>query len=252
MAVSRTKSARHPTSLSRGHAGIAGEGTTAVLIGVGGRSPKAKPMAITVRPRTMKAVARQPGPMTALIETYGAALEQSRRMGRSVRFMVDVEPRGEPRFTAITDHAEPAGEIAANVADPNDLEAALTAARARGRHRVAEILSGDDMLSADDFAALIGTSRVTVNAKRQAHQVLGLEGAKRGYRFPVWQVDENGKPFAALPALFDRLGDSPWAVYRFLVQHHPELDGVTGREALRRGRSDAAIAAAESVTRAFS
>jgi hypothetical protein len=252
MAVSRTKSARQPSSLSRARAGTGGEGTTALLIGAGGRSPKAKPMAITVRPRTMQAVACQPGPMTALIETYGAALEQSRRMGRSVRFMVDVGPRGEPRFTAITDHAVPAGDIAANAADPNDLDTALTAARARGRHRVAEILSGDDMLSADDFAALIGTSRVTVNSKRQAHQVLGLEGAKRGYRFPAWQVDENGKPFAALPDLFDRLGDSPWAVYRFLVQHHPELDGLTGREALRRGRSDAAIAAAESVTRAFS
>ena len=252
MAVSRTKSARQPSSLSRARAGTGGEGTTALLIGAGGRSPKAKPMAITVRPRTMQAVARQPGPMTALIETYGAALEQSRRIGRSVRFMVDVGPRGEPRFTAITDHAVPAGDIAANAADPNDLDTALTAARARGRHRVAEILSGDDMLSADDFAALIGTSRVTVNSKRQAHQVLGLEGAKRGYRFPAWQVDENGKPFAALPDLFDRLGDSPWAVYRFLVQHHPELDGLTGREALRRGRSDAAIAAAESVTRAFS
>ena len=74
------------------------------------------------------------------------------------------------------------------------------------------------MLSADDFAALIGTSRVTVNAKRQNHQILGLDGAKRGYRFPAWQLDENGKPFAALPDLFDRLGDSPWAVYRFLVE----------------------------------
>jgi hypothetical protein len=252
MAVSKTKSARLPSSLSRARAGTGGEGTAALLIRVGGRSPKAKPMAITVRPRTMKAVASQPGPMTALIETYGDALEQSRRVGRSVRFMVDVEPRGEPRFTAITDHAVPAGDIAANATDPNDLEASLTAARTRGRHRVAEILSGDDMLSADEFAALIGTSRVTVNAKRQAHQVLGLEGAKRGFRFPAWQLDENGKPFAALPDLFDRLGDSPWAVYRFLVQHHPELDGLTGREALRRGRSDAAIATAESVTRAFS
>ena len=108
------------------------------------------------------------------------------------------------------------------------------------------------MLSADDFAALIGTSRVTVNAKRQTHQILGLEGVRRGYRFPAWQVDDDGRPFAALPALFDRLGGSPWAVYRFLVQHHPELDGLTGREALRRRHADSVIAAAESVTRSFS
>ena len=84
------------------------------------------------------------------------------------------------------------------------------------------------MLSADKFAALIGTSRVTVNSRRQIRQVLGLEGAKRGFRFPEWQIDADGKPFSVLPDLFERFGGSPWAVYQFLIQHHPELDGLTG------------------------
>ncbi|MFX8972731.1 hypothetical protein ABTN24_19605, partial [Acinetobacter baumannii] len=88
----------------------------------------------------------------------------------------------------------------------------MAAARERGRLRVAEILAEPDMLSAEEFAALIGTSRVTVNTKRQNHQVLGFEGARRGYRFPRWQITRDGKPFAALPVLFDRLGNSPWAV----------------------------------------
>jgi hypothetical protein len=98
-------------------------------------------MAITLRPETLRVVVSHPGPMVALIETYGAALEKSRRMGHPVRFVVDVEPLGEPTFT-IERQASPT--LAAD--EPNDLEAALTAARARGRHRVAEILSGDDML----------------------------------------------------------------------------------------------------------
>ena len=51
--------------------------------------------------------------------------------------------------------------------------------------------------------------------------------------------------------LFDRLGDSPWAVYRFLVQSHPELDGETGRDALRNGRTADVIEAAESVAETF-
>ena len=252
MATSKTKSGRKLSSRHRTRTGTGAKGAGGLLVSTGGRSLPGKPMAITVRPRTLKAVARQPGPMTALIEIYGAALEQSRRIGRPVRFVVDVEPRGEPRFTPISGPEQSVGEIVASETEPDDLDAALTAARARGRHRVAEILRGDDMLSADEFAALIGTSRVTVNAKRQNCQILGLEGAKRGYRFPAWQVDENGKPFAALPDLFDRLGGSSWAVYRFLVQHHPELDGLTGRDALKRGRSAAAVEAAESVARAFS
>ena len=132
-----------------------------------------------------------------------------------------------------------------------DLEDALAAARERGRIRVADILNGEDMLSAEAFAELLGTTRVTVNTKRQQRQVLALEGAKRGFRFPVWQVGSNGKPFAVIPDLFDRLGGDAWAVYRFLVQHHPELDGLTGREALRRGKSREVVEAAESVARAF-
>jgi hypothetical protein len=41
---------------------------------------------------------------------------------------------------------------------------------------------------------MLGTTRVTVNTKRQSGQVLGLDGAKRGFRFPVWQLDAEGKP----------------------------------------------------------
>jgi hypothetical protein len=88
------------------------------------------------------------------------------------------------------------------------------------KNRMAEILSGEDMLSADAFANLLGTTRMTVNAKRQKRQLLGLEGAKRGFRFPQWQVGKDGKPFGTLPELFNRIGDDGWAVYRFLVQRH--------------------------------
>lgn len=79
-------------------------------------------------------------------------------------------------------------------------------------------------------------------------QLLGLDGAKRGFRFPVWQLDRNGKPYPELPALRERLG-GPWAIFRFLVQPHDELDGLTGREAVERGRGEALPAAAESVGR---
>ncbi len=224
---------------------------SAFLIETGGPPHKGKSLAIPVRSKTLKALAGQPGQMGALIETYGAAVEKSRLMGRSVSFVVDVGPRGEPKFRQVED-TPPQASRPATGEHEGDLQAALAAARERGRGRVADILSGKEMLSADEFALLIGTSRVTVNAKRQSHQVLGLEGAKRGFRFPEWQVGDDGKPFAALPELFDRLGGSPWAVYRFLVQHHPELNGLSGREALARGRSAEVMEVAESVLRAAS
>ncbi len=132
------------------------------------------------------------------------------------------------------------------------LRESLDAARERGAKRVSEIASNDDMLTDDEMAKVLGTSRATVEAKRRGHRLLGLDRTSCGARYPRWQIGEDGEPFAALPALFERLGGSPWAVYRFLVQRHAELDGLTGREALARGRASEAVEAAESVAEAYS
>lgn len=176
-----------------------------------------------------------------VLQVLSEQMEATRKSGRPAQLLVDVDPRGEPRIALKTADAE------APPADNDDLEAALQAARERGRLRAAEVLAGEEMLGADAFAELLGVSRVTVNAKRQRHEVLALDGARRGYRFPAWQLDQNGKPFAALPQLFERLGDSPWTVYRFLIQRHPELEGATALDALRRGRSEDVLEAADSV-----
>ena len=104
------------------------------------------------------------------------------------------------------------------------------------------------MVSADAFADLLGVSRVTVNTKRQNGQVLGLDGAKRGFRFPAWQLDRDGRPYAALPKLHAILG-SAWAVYRFLITPHGALDERTGLDALKRGHDNDILAVAESVAR---
>jgi hypothetical protein len=184
-----------------------------------------------------------------LIKIYRWALTKSDRSGRAVRIIVDFKPNRRPKFTKVVTKPASERETAATPMDDPNLQQALTRARERGRSGVAEILGGDDMLSADAFANLLGTTRVTVNAKRQNRQVLGLEGAIRGFRFPQWQVGPDGKPFSALPDLFERLGDDGWAVYRFLVQRHPELDGLSGREALQQGKRKQALEAAESVAR---
>ena len=129
----------------------------------------------------------------------------------------------------------------------DELDIALSAAKTRGAARVADILNGADMLTADAFAEEIGATRETVHKKRRRHEVLGLEGPKRGVRFPKWQLNRSGELLVGLPQLFEALGDHPWAVYRFLLQAHPELDGATGLEALRAGRIEEVIGVAGSV-----
>ena len=187
--------------------------------------------------------------MKPLLEGYDEAVTRSRKAGRPVSLRVSVDPSGgatvlsveeidAPDVLPIEEPGEPAPE----------LRDALAAARERGQLRAAEILSGADMVSAVGLAELLGVTRVTVNSKRQAGQLLGLDGAKRGYRFPVWQLNAEGRPYPELGPLHERLGD-PWSVYRFLVQSQGALDGLTGRQALERGRGRAALQAAESIAR---
>lgn len=226
--------------------------TTAFFIGPDQTLPKGMAgFKLKVPDTASKVLTSSPKRMKALLQGYGDAIAKSRTAGRRVSFRVDVDPEGETVVTPFEEAVaapEPMVEEA-TVPDPQ-LQAALAGARGRGRLRAAEILGGDDMLSADAFAKMLGTTRVTVNTKRQSGQILGLDGAKRGFRFPVWQLDAEGKPYAELAVLHERLG-GPWAVYRFLVQPHGELDGLTGREALERGKVKAALEAAESVGRGF-
>jgi hypothetical protein len=91
-----------------------------------------------------------------------------------------------------------------------------------------------------------------VRAKHQRNEVLGLKGAKRGLRFPKWQITSNGGLLPELPQIFDALGGDSWTVYRFLTQHHPELEGETALSALHRGKVEKVLAAAENTAGAFS
>ncbi|MER8948262.1 MULTISPECIES: XRE family transcriptional regulator [unclassified Mesorhizobium] len=185
-----------------------------------------------------------------LLERYQEAIARSRKIGHRVSFRVEVDPAADAQtITPVEEQPIDTFPVEDTGKPDAELEAALATARARGRKRVAEIVAGEDMLSADAFAKLIGTSRVTVNAKRQSGQVLGIDGAKRGFRFPVWQLDKDGRPFGALPALHETLGNSAWAVYRFLASRHGALDGRTGLRALQQGDDAAVLAAAEGMAR---
>lgn len=209
----------------------------------GATASSAGTVAIAVTPGVFKTLSARQSTIKSLMETFGQTIERSRKSGRAGGFTVMIDAAGNPEIAPLprAESVEPA------IAGNDRLDAALQAARERGRLRSAEILEQVDMLTAEEFAERLGVSRVTVNARRQKHELLGLDGAKRGFRFPAWQVDEDGKPLNALPKLFELLGDSPWGVYRFLTQRHSVLNGASARDALTRGQTTQVLQAAESL-----
>lgn len=202
---------------------------------------RAGEVAIPVDSEAFRALAAQPEIVRKLVEAFGRIVAGAAERSPSAPLAVTIDFGGKSEIV----------DFAADAATPDeaDRDAAFAAARARGRIRAAEVLGRSDMLSADQMAERLGISRMTVNARRQRHELLGLDGAKRGFRFPEWQVDEDGRPIASMPRLFELLGPSPWGVYRFLTQRHDALGGATGMDALRRGQTDKVLDAAESLAR---
>ncbi len=199
--------------------------------------------AVSLDPVVLKTLSTQPASVKNLVDRFGKLLARAQKSGQASGFAVLIDAEGKPRFEPLSDRT------ADGRAPPEDmrLEGALEAARERGRLRSAAILDQSDMLTAEAFADRLGVSRMTVNARRQKRELLGLDGAKRGFRFPAWQVDENGKAFDVLPKLFDLLGNNPWTVYRFLTQRHAALEGVSAKDALRQGKATLVLQAAESL-----
>ena len=191
------------------------------------------------------------GTFTEARKQIGVAIETGLRSlvsgARNAEVSYRIEPHDNGSFHIVVEKVKKPSARAKAPSAPLDIDSALAAARQRGEVRIAEILAGDDMASADAFAALLGITRQSLHARLGKHQVLGLEGAKRGFKFPTWQITSDGKPLAGLPRLFETL-EAPWTVYRFLVQFQPQL-GTTGLEALQTGRSDEAIALAQNLER---
>jgi hypothetical protein len=213
------------------------------------RGAKGGSLAVNVAADTLEALSPEKSTVKAIMESLGQMIARTRKSGKASGFSVIIDVHGHPQIAPLVQAENIVAAGAKSPSEDDAREAAFAAARARGRIRAAEILDRAEMLSADEMADRLGVSRVTVNARRQRHELLGLDGAKRGFRFPDWQVDDDGRPIEVLPRLFELLGPSPWTVYRFLTQRHDVLNGATAKDALRRGHAEKVLDAAESLAR---
>ncbi len=178
--------------------------------------------------------------LTKALETEGI---KGVKPARIILSRADAKRMASGSATAIKATVVPSETAKAVVADV--LELSLRAARVRGEALKDQLLGDPDMLSTAEMAERLGMSEEGIRLKRKRHEVLGLEFAKRGIRYPSWQLSEERQLLPDLSRLFSILGESPWTVYRFLLQRHPELGGARPVDALKRGRIDGVLAAAE-------
>ncbi|WP_425259045.1 hypothetical protein ACPOLB_27335 (plasmid) [Rubrivivax sp. RP6-9] len=105
-------------------------------------------------------------------------------------------------------------------------------------------LGAADMISTDEAAQLVQTTRVTINAWIAKGRAIGLTQTKRGFRMPRWQFEPS--VWAALPKLSAALGTAEgWALLSFLESPHGALNGITPRQAIEQGQMDTVIRIAE-------
>jgi hypothetical protein len=213
------------------------------------REPLHRRLFTAIEAATRRGILVEP---TSLAEQFGSDSDLKEVGG--ILYLADLVNRA-PKTSTASIHAKTIRDVASRMhdirrtTDEDDLQVALGEARARGAGRAAEILAGPAMLGADDFAALIGVTREAVRQKMMRREVLGLQGAKRGVRYPAWQVREDGDLLPELPQLFRILGDSSWAVYRFLTQPTSAFKGAAPLEFLRAGAAARVLQAAEGVAR---
>jgi hypothetical protein len=125
----------------------------------------------------------------------------------------------------------------------------LGRARKRGADYRAAVLGGSDMLTGEEFGKKLGggLTRQAVAAKRKAKEIFALSWGSRKMLYPAWQLETAifGYPLKRVLAALLEKEDDPWVVYRFFTTPEAVLGDVTPLEALRSGRVDEVVSAAE-------
>lgn len=104
-------------------------------------------------------------------------------------------------------------------------------------------LAAADMISTDEAAELVNTTRVTINAWIAKGRAVGLTQSKRGFRMPRWQFEPL--MWDALPRLSAALASTEgWALLSFLETPHGALDGRSPRQAIEQDGVDRVVAIA--------
>lgn len=124
-------------------------------------------------------------------------------------------------------------------------EASLVPARIRGLLNRQHLLAAEGgAASVGEVARLLGISRQAVDKRRREGKLIGLATGRRGYLYPLWQLDRAGTLPGLETVLKELRGHDPWMQLAFMLNGNIWLGGDRPLDALRRGQVDAVAHAA--------
>lgn len=101
-----------------------------------------------------------------------------------------------------------------------------------------DVLDADEMLTSAQFGKLMNISRQAVIDKVKRNSVLALQGNKRGFKFPAWQLDAKYLVLKGIKEVLERLDGDHWATYRYLTNSYPDGTGRKGYQVLQQEGAD--------------
>ena len=90
------------------------------------------------------------------------------------------------------------------------------------------------MITTDEAAELVGTTRVTINNWIKSSRCIGVANLRRGFKLPAWQFQASIWPVLQ-PLAKSLAATDGWKVLTFLETPFGALNGKTPRASLEQG-----------------
>jgi hypothetical protein len=127
---------------------------------------------------------------------------------------------------------------------PASLGGGIDRAIREGERFKRDTLARPEMLSPEVAAARAGITRQALHDRRRKGRALALSHVKRGFRYPAWQFDDDVAA-GVVQVLCELNHLDPWGQFLFFTQHEPLVDAPTPLDALRAGKLDRVLHAAQ-------
>lgn len=94
----------------------------------------------------------------------------------------------------------------------------------------------EPLLTSDEFARLTGVrARQTVHTWREKGRIIGWQRAKRGFVYPIAQLDERGRPLPGLDRVLELFDGDGFVAWEWLRTPLNATDGRPPLDLLRQG-----------------